>query len=259
MQSSIERGSKLYEGKAKKLYTTSDPEILWVKYTNQATAGNGEKKAQIEGKGKLNNLITSVIFDLLKQCNINSHFIGKIAENEQLVARLTMFPLEIIVRNIAAGSFAKRYGVQEGTLLTSPVLEFCYKSDEHGDPFISQDAIVALQLATREQLNVIAETAYAINSALCEIFDNIGVTLVDFKIEAGMDSQGRILLADEITPDTCRLWDNSSSTDQTDHIAHLDKDLFRRDLGDIIPAYEEILQRLELLADQTGIERSIVK
>lgn len=246
MRSSVERGSKLYEGKAKKLYKTNDPQVLWVEYTNQATAGNGEKKAQIEGKGRLNNLITSVIFSLLEQRNITSHFIEKISDHEQLVRRLTMFPLEIIVRNTAAGSFAKRYGVQEGTPFENPVLEFCYKSDEHGDPFISEDAIVALNLATKEELQTIAKTARAINEALREIFSSIGVRLVDFKIEAGKDDAGTIFLADEITPDTCRLWD-AKSTDNSGNVAHLDKDLFRRDLGDIIPAYKEILSRLETL------------
>ena len=246
----MEKQQKLYEGKAKKLYATDDPDILWVEYSNQATAGNGAKKEQIEGKGKLNNRITSLIFALLKARGVQSHFVRQINETDQLVRRMTMFPLEIIMRNVAAGSFAKRYGVAEGTELAQPILEFCYKSDDLGDPFINDDAIVALRLATAEQLAEISRQARLINEKLTEIFQAIDVTLVDFKIEIGETSDGQILLADEITPDTCRLWGHDAAQGQ---IEHLDKDLFRRDLGSIIPAYEEIATRLEALAQRESV------
>ena len=249
----MEKLEKLYEGKAKKLYATDDSDILWVDYMNQATAGNGAKKAQIEGKGNLNNHITSVIFDLLKARGVDSHFVKRLSDTEQLVRRMDMFPLEIIMRNTAAGSFAKRYGVEEGTDLKKPILEFCYKSDDLGDPFINDDGIVALGLATEEELAEISRQARAVNAALVDIFSRIDVKLVDFKIEEGKTSDGRILLADEITPDTCRLWDLK---DKSGTIEHLDKDLFRRDLGDIIPAYEEIHARLSALTEAEGVERA---
>ncbi|MDY4677924.1 phosphoribosylaminoimidazolesuccinocarboxamide synthase [Bifidobacterium tsurumiense] len=247
----MEKIEQLYEGKAKKLYSTDDPDILWVEYMNQATAGNGEKKAQIEGKGSLNNHITSVIFALLKARGVNSHFVKRISDTEQLVRHMTMFPLEIIMRNTAAGSFATRYDVEEGTALKKPILEFCVKSDDLGDPFINDDGIVALGLATEDELAEISRQARAVNDALLDIFKAIDVQLVDFKIEEGKTSDGAILLADEITPDTCRLWDTKEGSGK---IEHLDKDLFRRDLGNIIPAYEEILTRLKNLAAKEGVE-----
>lgn len=247
----MEKLEKLYEGKAKKLYATDDPDVLWVEYMNQATAGNGEKKAQIEGKGSLNNRITSVIFDLLKARGVDSHFVRRISETEQLVKKMDMYPLEIIMRNTAAGSFAKRYGVEEGTELKKPILEFCLKSDALGDPFINEDGIVALGLADEDEIAEISRQARAVNDALLDIFAKIDVKLVDFKIEEGKTSDGAILLADEITPDTCRLWDQK---DHSGKIEHLDKDLFRRDLGNIIPAYEEIYDRLMALAATEGVD-----
>ena len=249
----MQKLDKLYEGKAKKLYATDDPDVLWVEYMNQATAGNGAKKAQIEGKGELNNQITSVIFDLLKARGIDSHFVKRISDTEQLVRKMDMYPLEIIMRNTAAGSFAKRYGVEEGTALDKPILEFCVKSDELGDPFINDDGIVALGIASEEELDEISRQARAVNDALKDIFSKIDVQLVDFKIEEGKTGDGRILLADEITPDTCRLWDQR---DHSGKVEHLDKDLFRRDLGNIIPAYEEIYDRLVKLAEAEGVERA---
>ncbi|MDO5688081.1 phosphoribosylaminoimidazolesuccinocarboxamide synthase [Pseudoscardovia radai] len=246
----MEKLGKLYEGKAKKLYATNDPDVLWVEYMNQATAGNGAKKAQIQGKGELNNRITTLIFKLLDKRGIPSHFIKQISDNEQLVRKMTMFPLEIIMRNVAAGSFSKRYGVAEGSELKQPILEFCYKSDELGDPFVNDDDILALGLATREQLELISAKTREINLALIDIFKAIGVHLIDFKIEMGTTSDGTILLADEITPDTCRLWNANADGS----IEHLDKDLFRRDLGNIIPAYEDICGRLEDLAKSKGID-----
>ena len=247
----MEKLEKLYEGKAKKLYATDDPDVLWVEYMNQATAGNGEKKAQIEGKGSLNNRITSVIFDLLKARGVDSHFVRRISETEQLVKKMDMYPLEIIMRNTAAGSFAKRYGVEEGTELKKPILEFCLKSDALGDPFINEDGIVALGLADEDEIAEISRQARAVNTALLDIFARIDVKLVDFKIEEGKTSDGAILLADEISPDTCRLWDQK---DHSGKIEHLDKDLFRRDLGNIIPAYEEIYDRLMALAATEGVD-----
>lgn len=247
----MEKLEKLYEGKAKKLYATDDPDVLWVEYMNQATAGNGEKKAQIEGKGSLNNRITSVIFALLKARGVDSHFVRRISETEQLVKKMDMYPLEIIMRNTAAGSFAKRYGVEEGTALKKPILEFCLKSDALGDPFINEDGVVALGLADEEEIAEISRQARAVNAALLDIFAKIDVKLVDFKIEEGKTSDGMILLADEITPDTCRLWDQK---DNSGKIEHLDKDLFRRDLGNIIPAYEEIYDRLMALAATEGVD-----
>lgn len=249
----MEKLEKLYEGKAKKLYSTDDPDVLWVQYMNQATAGNGAKKAQIEGKGTLNNRITSIIFDLLTSRGVHSHFIKRLSETEQLVRKMDMFPLEIIMRNTAAGSFAKRYGIKEGTHLARPILEFCVKSDDLGDPFINDDGIVALGLASDEELAEISRQARAVNDALQDIFSKIDVQLVDFKIEEGTTSDGTILLADEITPDTCRLWDLK---DHSGEIEHLDKDLFRRDLGSIIPAYEEIYARLKSLAQSESVTPS---
>lgn len=249
----MEKLEKLYEGKAKKLYATDDPDVLWVEYMNQATAGNGEKKAQIEGKGALNNRITAVVFDLLRARGVDSHFVRRISETEQLVRKMDMYPLEIIMRNTAAGSFAKRYGVEEGTELNKPILEFCLKSDELGDPFINEDGIVALGLADEDEVAEISRQARAVNAALTDIFARIDVRLVDFKIEEGRTSDGAILLADEITPDTCRLWDLK---DRSGRIEHLDKDLFRRDLGNIIPAYEEIHDRLTALAKAEGLDEA---
>ena len=241
----MQKLSQLYEGKAKKLFTTENTEVLWVEYLDQATAGNGARKEQIKGKGRLNNRITAVIFNELAYRGIASHFISQISDTEQLVRRMEMFPLEIIMRNIAAGSFARRYGREEGTLLSRPVLELCLKDDTLGDPFINTDDAIALGLATRDQLNIISAKAREINHALTAIFNDINVTLVDFKVEMGRTSDGTILLADEITPDTCRLWDTAKTAEG--HVEHLDKDLFRRDMGNIIPAYEEILDRLEEL------------
>lgn len=214
----MQKLDKLYEGKAKKLYATDDPDVLWVEYMNQATAGNGAKKAQIEGKGSLNNRITSVLFDLLAARGVDSHFVRRVSDTEQLVRAMDMYPLEIIMRNTAAGSFAKRYGVEEGTELKQPILEFCYKSDDLGDPFINDDGIVALGLASDEELSEISRQARAVNDALRDIFSKIDVQLVDFKIEEGKTSDGTILLADEITPDTCRLWDLRDGSGQIEHL-----------------------------------------
>ena len=229
----MEKLEKLYEGKAKQLYATDDPEVLWVEYKNSATAGDGEKKEDFAGKGRLNNLITTLIFDLLKKRGIDSHLVARVGETSQLVKKVTMFPLEIVLRNTAAGHFCSRLGVKEGIELKEPVLEYFLKNDDLHDPFVNDDDLVALDVCTREDLAEIAPLARRINEALIEIFAKIDVKLVDFKIEMGRTSDGTLLLADEITPDSCRLWDQR---DHSGKVEHLDKDLFRRDLGDIIPA-----------------------
>ena len=229
----MEKLEKLYEGKAKQLYATDDPEVLWVEYKNSATAGDGEKKEDFAGKGRLNNLITTLIFDLLKKRGIDSHLVARVGETSQLVKKVTMFPLEIVLRNTAAGHFCSRLGVEEGIELKEPVLEYFLKNDDLHDPFVNDDDLVALDVCTREDLAEIAPLARRINEALIEIFAKIDVKLVDFKIEMGRTSDGTLLLADEITPDSCRLWDQR---DHSGKVEHLDKDLFRRDLGDIIPA-----------------------
>mgnify|MGYP000202282460 FL=1 len=241
----MEKLEKLYEGKAKQLYATDDPEVLWVEYKNSASAGYGEKKEDFAGKGRLNNLITTLIFDLLKKRGIDSHLVARVGETSQLVKKVTMFPLEIVLRNTAAGHFCSRLGVEEGIELKEPVLEYFLKNDDLHDPFVNDDDLVALDVCTREDLAEIAPLARRINEA------KIDVKLVDFKIEMGRTSDGTLLLADEITPDSCRLWDQR---DHSGKVEHLDKDLFRRDLGDIIPAYEEIESRLAELAKSEGIE-----
>ena len=226
----MEKLEKLYEGKAKQLYATDDPEVLWVEYKNSATAGDGEKKEDFAGKGRLNNLITTLIFDLLKKRGIDSHLVARVGETSQLVKKVTMFPLEIVLRNTAAGHFCSRLGVKEGIELKEPVLEYFLKNDDLHDPFVNDDDLVALGVCTREDLAEIAPLARRINEALIEIFAKIDVKLVDFKIEMGRTSDGTLLLADEITPDSCRLWDQR---DHSGKVEHLDKDLFRRALGDI--------------------------
>ena len=246
----MEKLDMLYQGKAKKMYATDDPDVLWVEYMNQATAFNGEKKEQIAGKGNLNNHITSVIFDLLKARGVDSHFIKRLSDTEQLVKKMDMFPLEIVLRNTAAGHFCSRLGVEEGIDFDEPVLEYFLKNDDLHDPFVNDDDLVVLHVCTREDLAEIAPLAKRINEALIDIFTKIDVKLVDFKIEMGRTSDGTLLLADEITPDSCRLWDQR---DKSGKVEHLDKDLFRRDLGDIIPAYEEIERRLAALADAEGV------
>ena len=233
----MEKLGKLYEGKAKKLYATNDPDVLWVEYMNQATAGNGAKKAQIQGKGELNNRITTLIFKLLAKRGIPSHFIKQISDNEQLVRKMTMFPLEIIMRNVAAGSFSKRYGVEEGIRFDAPTIEFSYKNDDLGDPLMNEYHALALKLATKEEIETIKKYAFAVNEELKALWKHVGVTLVDFKLEFGRLSDGTIVLADEISPDTCRLWDSETNE-------KLDKDRFRRDMGGVEEAYQEIMRRL---------------
>lgn len=233
----MNKGQLLYEGKAKRLYQTDQEDILFVEYKNSATAFNGEKKAEIDGKGILNNRITTVIFEKLKTQGIDSHFVERISENEQLVRKVEIIPIEVVVRNIAAGSLAKRLGFEEGTPLNRTIVEFYYKDDALGDPIINNDHIDILGIASKQEVETLYELGLKVNSVLQPIFEEVGVILVDFKLEFGRDKNGNVLLADEISPDTCRLWD--AETKQK-----LDKDVFRRDLGSLTQSYEIVLNRL---------------
>lgn len=232
------KGQLLYEGKAKKLYATEDQQVLWVEYLDQATAFNGEKKDQISGKAILNNQISSLIFQVLAERGVPNHLIEQLSDTEQLVRAVQIIPLEVVVRNVAAGSISKRLGIDEGTPLAFPVVEFYYKDDDLGDPLISEDHIRLLDIATPADLEEIRSQALTVNTQLQELFDSCGITLVDFKLEFGRDNNGQILLADEVSPDTSRLWDKETG-------AHLDKDVYRRDLGDLIDVYQVVRARLE--------------
>lgn len=233
----MEKRDFIYEGKAKQLYKTDDENLVIVHYKDDATAGNGAKKGTIQNKGILNNEITTVIFELLEKNGIKTHFVKKLNDREQLCQRVDIFPLEVITRNLIAGSMAKRVGIKEGTKPNNTIFEICYKNDEYGDPLINDHHAVALNLATYEELNEIYAITAKINNLLKEKFDELGIILVDFKIEFGKNSKGEILLADEISPDTCRFWDKETGE-------KLDKDRFRRDLGNVEDAYLEIFKRL---------------
>ena len=233
----VEKGRLLYEGKAKQLFETEDDNILFVSYKDSATAFNGEKKEDIDGKGILNNKITTILFEQLKNKGIESHFVKQISDNEQLVRKVDIIPLEVVVRNIAAGSLSKRLGIQEGTPLKHSIVEFYYKDDELGDPLLTNAHLELLALATPEEIEILQSKALEINQVLQPIFKEIGVTLIDFKLEFGKTVNGDILLADEISPDTCRLWDDKTNN-------KLDKDVFRRNLGSLTEVYEIILSRL---------------
>lgn len=228
----------LYEGKAKQVFITENPQEYIVHYKDDATAFNGEKKAQISGKGRLNNAISSHIFTMLEEKGIKTHFIKQINETDMLVKNVTILPLEVIIRNISAGSFCKRLGLDEGIVLTEPIFELCYKKDELGDPIINDDHAVALGLATREEIAHIRQETLKINELLKAYFLKANLKLVDFKIEYGKLQNGEVILADEISPDTCRLWDKDTNN-------KLDKDRFRRDLGSVIQGYEEVLERIQ--------------
>lgn len=233
----MEKGQLLYEGKAKRLYATDEQGILWVEYKDSATAFNGEKKAEIAGKGTLNNKITSLLFEKLQTAGIASHFVKQLSDHEQLVRQVSIIPIEVVARNVVAGSMAKRLGLEEGTVLKQPVVEFYYKDDALGDPLITEDHIQLLELATPQEVLELREKALKVNDVLIQFFKEVGVQLIDFKIEFGRDGNGAILLADEISPDTCRLWDMETKQ-------KLDKDVFRRDLGNLTDAYELILSKL---------------
>ncbi|MBM4764561.1 phosphoribosylaminoimidazolesuccinocarboxamide synthase [Bacillus sp. B15-48] len=233
----MEKKELLYEGKAKRVYLTDDDGVVWIEYKDSATAFNGEKKAEIVGKGRLNNEITSLLFAMLHDKGIHSHFIKRISETEQLVKRVNIIPLEVIVRNHAAGSFSKRLGFEEGQKLKRPLVEFCLKNDRLGDPLITDDQIDVLDIATVEEVALIKEKALVMNKFLLEFFQEVNLRLIDFKLEFGKDTEGNIILADEVSPDTCRLWDIETNE-------KLDKDVFRHDLGSLTKAYEIILGRL---------------
>lgn len=233
----MEKGQLLYEGKAKRIYATDEENIVWVQYKDDATAFNGEKKAQISGKGRLNNQITTLLFEKLTQAGIENHFVEKLSETEQLVKKVKIVPLEVVVRNIIAGSLAKRLGKEEGTELKTAIVEFYYKDDDLGDPIVNNDHIQYLEIATEAELQKIKGIALKVNEILVPYFAERNVKLVDFKLEFGVTTEGELILADEISPDTCRLWDRETNQ-------KLDKDIFRRDLGNLTDAYEEILKRL---------------
>ena len=227
----------LYEGKAKKLFITEDPQILRVEYKDDATAFNGKKFDRLRDKGRLNNAITVFFFEHLETKDIPSHFVRKISETEQLVRRVKIIPLEVVVRNVAAGSLSKRIGWEEGKELPHPIVEFYYKDDDLGDPLLAEEHIRLIELASEEQIEELKKRGLAVNEALKSLMLSKGIRLIDFKLEFGLDQKGEILLADEISPDTCRFWDIESGK-------ILDKDRFRRDLGGVTEAYLEIHQRL---------------
>ena len=232
------KGAQLYEGKAKKVFATEDPDLLIVSYKDDATAFNGLKHGTISGKGVINNRMSNALMRLLERQGIPTHFVEELSERETLVRRVEIVPLEVIVRNLSAGSFSKRYGVEEGLVFAEPTVEFSYKNDALGDPLLNDSHALALGLATREELNQIRHYALEINRLLREFWLSCGVTLVDFKLEFGRPADGSIILADEISPDTCRLWDSATGK-------KLDKDRFRRDLGGVEDAYREVMDRLE--------------
>jgi phosphoribosylaminoimidazole-succinocarboxamide synthase len=232
----MEKKEKLYEGKAKAIYTTDDPDTLIMHFKDEATAFDAKKKGVIKNKGVINNRVSSRLFKFLEEKQIKTHFVGELSEREMAVKRLDIIPVEVIVRNFTAGSIAKRLGVEEGIELKSPVVEFCYKSDELGDPFINDSIIKAFGFANQDEVLRMEETSLKVNKLLSKFFDERGIILVDFKLEFGRH-KGTLLLGDEITPDGCRLWDKETKE-------KLDKDRFRRDLGKIEEAYEEVLRKV---------------
>lgn len=228
---------QLYEGKAKKVYATNDPDCVIVDYKDDATAFNGEKKGAIAGKGIINNKMTNYMFTMLEKEGVPTHLVKEISDRETIVKKVSIVPLEVIVRNVAAGSFSKRMGVEEGTKLLCPILEFSYKNDDLGDPFINDYYALALGLATKEEIDTITNYAFKVNAFMVDFFKKLNIDLIDFKIEFGKTSDGTIILADEISPDTCRFWDSTTHE-------KLDKDRFRRDMGGVEEAYQEIMKRL---------------
>lgn len=233
----MEKKELLYEGKAKKVYTTEDPEILIVSYKDDATAFDGTKKGVIVGKGAINNRMTNHIFKLLEAKGVPTHLVKELNDRETAVKKVEIVPLEVIVRNYSAGSFAKKLGMEEGIKLSCPTLEFSYKDDALHDPFINDYYALALNLATREEIDVISRYAFIVNDVMQEYFSSLGIDLIDFKIEFGRTADKTIILADEVSPDTCRLWDKETHE-------KLDKDRFRRDMGNVEDAYNEVFRRL---------------
>ena len=232
-----EKKEQLYEGKAKKVYATDDPEVVIVSYKDDATAFNGLKKGTISGKGAINNRMTNNLMRRLEHKGVPTHYVEELNDRETAVKKVSIVPLEVIVRNISAGSFAKRYGVEEGIVFDEPTFEFSYKNDDLGDPLLNTSHALALKLATREEIALIRKYTMMVNDLLKGFMKEIGIDLVDFKLEFGKTSDGTIVLADEISPDTCRLWDEKTHE-------KLDKDRFRRDLGRAEEAYEEVMRRL---------------
>ena len=228
---------QIYEGKAKKVYATDDPELVIVDYKDDATALDGLKKGTIAGKGAINNQMTNRLMAKMEKAGIPTHFVQELSERETLVKKVSIVPLEVIVRNISAGHFASRYGVEEGIVFDQPTIEFSYKNDDLHDPLLNEYHAIALKLATREEIDLIKKYSFAVNDVLKAFWRECGVTLVDFKLEFGKTSDGTIVLADEISPDTCRLWDSKTHE-------KLDKDRFRRDMGGVEDAYAEIMKRL---------------
>ena len=231
------KGKQLYEGKAKKIFETDEPEILLVSYKDDATAFNGIKKGTILGKGIINNKVTNYIMRLLEKAGIPTHYIEEISERDTLVKKVSIIPLEVIIRNVSAGSFAKNYGVEEGIIFDEPTIEFSYKNDNLGDPLINSYHAIALKLATKEEIEIIKKYAFKINEEMKKFFISINVKLIDFKLEFGKLADNKIVLADEISPDTCRFWDATTNE-------KLDKDRFRRDLGNVEGAYKEMMKRI---------------
>lgn len=231
------KGKQLYEGKAKKIFETDKPEILLVSYKDDATAFNGIKKGTILGKGIINNKVTNYMMRLLEKAEIPTHYIEEISERETLVKKVSIIPLEVIIRNVSAGSFAKNYGVEEGIIFDKPTIEFSYKNDNLGDPLINSYHAIALKLATKEEIEIIKKYAFKINEEMKKFFISINVKLIDFKLEFGKLADNKIVLADEISPDTCRFWDATTNE-------KLDKDRFRRDLGNVEGAYKEMMKRI---------------
>lgn len=234
----MEKKEQLYEGKAKKVFATDDPELLIVQYKDDATAFNGLKKGTISGKGIINNKMSNRLMSMLEKNGIPTHYVQELSDRETLVKKVIIVPLEVIVRNIAAGSFAKHYGVEEGVVFDEPTIEFSYKNDALGDPLLNTSHALALKAATKKEIETIETLSFRINDLLKDFWKGCGVTLVDFKLEFGRLSDGTIVLADEISPDTSRLWDARTHE-------KLDKDRFRRDLGGVEEAYAEIMRRLE--------------
>ena len=233
----MQKTEMLYEGKAKKVYATENPELYIVSYKDDATAFNGLKKGTIAGKGVINNRVTNYMMKMLEESGVPTHFVEEISDSETVVKKVSIVPLEVIIRNISAGSFSKRYGVEEGIVFEQPTIEFSYKNDDLGDPLLNEYHALALKLATREEIDTIKAMAFKVNALMKEFFLKINVELVDFKLEFGRLSDGTIVLADEISPDTCRFWDSRTHE-------KLDKDRFRRDLGNVEGAYQEMMRRI---------------
>ncbi len=233
----MEKKEQLYEGKAKKVFATDDPDLVIVSYKDDATAFDGLKKGTITGKGAINNQMTNFLMGQLEKAGVPTHLVEELSERETAVKKVTIVPLEVIIRNISAGSFAKRYGVEEGIVFDEPTFEFSYKNDDLGDPLLNTSHALALKLCTREEIDLIRTYALKVNELLKSYMKEIGIDLVDFKLEFGKLPDGTIVLADEISPDTCRLWDEKTHE-------KLDKDRFRRDMGGAEEAYEEVMRRL---------------